>query len=117
MTRPYQRRRTMVSRGNAPTRRPWENEHEWVGKPTRKLHRGKLNYFADCLSRNPVASERDTEDENDWDGEIRSEVSAVFQSKLHPLTSITFELVEAMSKDDEAIQRIMRQLREGLPED
>ena len=39
MTRPYPRKRTMVSRGNAPTRRPWENEHEWVNKPTRKPHR------------------------------------------------------------------------------
>ena len=39
MARPYPRKRTTVSRGNASTGRSWENEHEWGNKPTRKPHR------------------------------------------------------------------------------
>ena len=79
---------------------------------------GKVNYFADCMSRNPVAtSGDDEEDDDDHDDDLRSEVSAVFQSKLHPLTSITFDLVESASKDAETIQRVMVQLMDGLPED
>ena len=46
----------------------------------------------------------DDEDSDDsYDGDLRSEVSAVFQSKLHPLTSITFDLVKSASKDDKTI--------------
>merc|ERR1712030_86686 len=35
---------------------------------------GKVNYFADCMSRNPVAVPVDDEDsEDDWEGDLRSE--------------------------------------------
>ena len=65
---------------------------------------GKVNYFADCTSRNPVETSGDDEcNDDNYDGDLRSMVSAVFQSKLHPLTSITFDLVESASKDDKTI--------------
>ena len=44
-------------------------------------------------------------------------MSAVFQSKLHQLTSITFELVKSASRDDEIIQQEISQLLEGFLEE
>ena len=44
-------------------------------------------------------------------------MSTVFQRKLHPLTSITFELVKSASRDDETIQQVISQLLEGFPEE
>ena len=79
---------------------------------------GKLNYFADCTSRNPVEmSEENVNAEDYCEAELVNEVSAMFQIKLHPLTSITFELVKSASKDDEIIQKVIMQLMDGFPED
>ena len=44
-------------------------------------------------------------------------MSTVFQRKLHPLTSRTFELVKSASRDDETIQQLISQLLEGFPEE
>ena len=44
-------------------------------------------------------------------------MSALFQSKLHPLTLITFELVKSASRDDEIIQQVISQLLEGFLEE
>ena len=44
-------------------------------------------------------------------------MSAVFQSKLHSLMSITFELVKSASRDDKTIQQVILQLLEGFPEE
>ena len=44
-------------------------------------------------------------------------MSTVFQSKLHPLTVITFDLVKSASRDDEIIQQVISQLLEGFPEE
>ena len=79
---------------------------------------GKVNYFADCTSRNPVETSGDNESsDDDYDDDLRSKVSAVFQSKLHTLTSITFDLVESALKDNETIQSVISQLVNTFPED
>lgn len=77
---------------------------------------GKLNYFADGTSRNPVEPD-DDETDVECETELVSEVSAMFQVKLQPLTSITFELVKSASKDDKIIQQVIMQLISGFPED
>ena len=77
---------------------------------------GKLNYFADGTSRNPVEPD-DDETDVECETELVSEVSAMFQVKLQPLTSITFELVKSASKDDKIIQQVIMQLITGFPED
>ena len=70
------------------------------------------------MSPNPMEMSGDEKDsDDDYDSDLRSEVSAVFQSKLHPLMSITFDLVESALKDDKTIQRIISQLVDGFPED
>ena len=54
----------------------------------------EANYFANDMSQYPVAtSDDDGKDNDNHDDDLRSEVSAVFQSKLRPLTSLTFELL------------------------
>ena len=77
----------------------------------------KTNHVAGWMARNPVETpgedERDVHDQNNA---LRSEISAVPRNRMHPLVSITFDLVAWVSKNDETIQKVMSQLTNGLPD-
>ena len=68
-TQPYPRKRTVASRLNAPTRRPSENEHEWVNKKTREPHRdtGHARDRTKMTKRVPHKASR--KDDSRWDRE------------------------------------------------
>ena len=76
---------------------------------------GKFNYFADSASRNP-SSDPEPEDDT-FEDDIQSEVSAMFVKKMSPITSVSWDLVKSATKDDEELQEIISQVIIGFPEE
>ena len=78
---------------------------------------GKLNYFADGTSRNPGSQTDDIDENSSFEEVLSLEISAMLTSKMDPVKAITFELVQTATKGDEDLQKVMRFVETGFPEE